>query len=521
MIRNGIIQYLLFSIAILWYVGQGLAADTAYSSSDLLACEVKSYAIADSIVVLPPVGDVVYFSLYDRYWKPLYQCDKDCEERIVVTNLPNALYHAELQVYDNNWTLQCQWTQTFQIDNGCLDRDRDGICAALDCDDFNPVVPSKPGRPCEDGNPLTFNDHIQEDGCSCEGETRVACHYELDIIPGGFLCRSDQVEIADVKIFDEDWQLLVQELWSGSGYEITSLERGKYHVKIKGLDENWSVTCLHECAVTIHESIRNEYSSEDLSDSDTGASKRPFLHDLDNNKEGEDTFQDDYIPPCLAEVHSGKDYIDIVGLEAPHSVVMITDPVWNVVFECGDDCQSEYRINDLGSGTYQIDIQLYTQDWKEICAKTEKVVLESGCQDLDRDGYCAAEDCNDLDAAVPAAPGLPCDDGNPRTVGDVIQEDGCHCSGRVKVECGLSYYLEGGIFTLYQFSAPYKSLSIVNHHGTTVWSCADQCPSEPQIELVEGNYVVNLEMYDEVYNVICSQQWPLEVEGVPLTTTTD
>ena len=51
------------------------------------------------------------------------------------------------------------------------------------------------------------------------------------------------------------------------------------------------------------------------------------------------------------------------------------------------------------------------------------------CTDLDNDGICAADDCNDRNANLPAAPGTLCNDGNSTTVNDVIQADGCTCQG--------------------------------------------------------------------------------------------
>jgi len=52
-----------------------------------------------------------------------------------------------------------------------------------------------------------------------------------------------------------------------------------------------------------------------------------------------------------------------------------------------------------------------------------------GCTDADGDGVCAADDCNDNNANLPANPGTACNDGNANTVNDVIQADGCTCQG--------------------------------------------------------------------------------------------
>ena len=54
--------------------------------------------------------------------------------------------------------------------NKCMDFDKDGFSAALDCDDTNPLIPAAIGSLCNDGNPATTNDKIQADGCTCKGE---------------------------------------------------------------------------------------------------------------------------------------------------------------------------------------------------------------------------------------------------------------------------------------------------------------------------------------------------------------
>ena len=49
--------------------------------------------------------------------------------------------------------------------------------------------------------------------------------------------------------------------------------------------------------------------------------------------------------------------------------------------------------------------------------------------DMDGDGVCAADDCDDNDPNFPIAAGTPCDDGDATTVNDVIGADGCSCAG--------------------------------------------------------------------------------------------
>ena len=54
-------------------------------------------------------------------------------------------------------------------------------------------------------------------------------------------------------------------------------------------------------------------------------------------------------------------------------------------------------------------------------------ITEGG--DSDGDGVCDNQDCEPNDPNLPTTPGSPCSDGNPNTVNDVIQTDGCSCAG--------------------------------------------------------------------------------------------
>lgn len=49
--------------------------------------------------------------------------------------------------------------------------------------------------------------------------------------------------------------------------------------------------------------------------------------------------------------------------------------------------------------------------------------------DMDGDGFAGINDCNDTDPNIPATPGTACNDGNSSTTNDIIQSDGCTCSG--------------------------------------------------------------------------------------------
>ncbi|HHM21974.1 MAG TPA: hypothetical protein ENJ20_08110, partial [Bacteroidetes bacterium] len=68
--------------------------------------------------------------------------------------------------------------------------------------------------------------------------------------------------------------------------------------------------------------------------------------------------------------------------------------------------------------------------------------------DADNDGTCDADDCAPDNPAFPATPGSACNDGDPNTINDVVQADGCSCAGTpVNVDCSnIPDNLPGYIF---------------------------------------------------------------------------
>ncbi len=58
--------------------------------------------------------------------------------------------------------------------------------------------------------------------------------------------------------------------------------------------------------------------------------------------------------------------------------------------------------------------------------------------DSDGDGVCNNQDCQPFNPAFPATPGTSCDDGNPNTANDVVQGDGCSCTGTPVNNCSVT-----------------------------------------------------------------------------------
>ena len=87
---------------------------------------------------------------------------------------------------------------------------------------------------------------------------------------------------------------------------------------------------------------------------------------------------------------------------------------------------------DIESGYGLIDIQAAIDAIGTTVTRSAPCDLLGG--DADNDGICLNSDCNDNDASYPRIPGTPCDDGDPSTSNDEISIDGCSCAG-VAIPC--------------------------------------------------------------------------------------
>jgi len=131
----------------------------------------------------------------------------------------------------------------------------------------------------------------------------------------------------------------------------------------------------------------------------------------------------------------GDGQIEMAGVPSNTYYFKIHDlnNAWKEVFSCALNCNST-QIASLPSSFYKV--KVYNASWTPICDTDITLTGNTGtCADIDGDGVCAADDCDDSDASIPAAPGTSCSDGNANTSTDVIQADGCTCLGVVVTGC--------------------------------------------------------------------------------------
>ncbi len=253
------------------------------------------------------------------------------------------------------------------------DSDNDGICNNQDCQPFNPSFPATPGTPCNDGNPNTSNDVIQGDGCSCAGSTNDPCANQGGDSDNDGVCNNQ-----DCQPFNP------------------------------AFPANPGTPC----------NDGNPNTNNDVVTSD-GC-----------NCAGTPTG-----PACTVSTNGCS--ITITGLNSSDQA-KVFDANWTVVWECnpwtGNICNNTETITNLNNGLYYVQACGSTDPYTVSgCGPTDPCANQGG--DSDNDGVCNNQDCQPFNPSFPATPGTACNDGNPNTVNDVVQGDGCSCAGSVQDPC--------------------------------------------------------------------------------------
>lgn len=82
------------------------------------------------------------------------------------------------------------------------------------------------------------------------------------------------------------------------------------------------------------------------------------------------------LPTCQdIQVHTENNQITIEGLTAPNEIIKIFDKDFNILYECAGDCEETQIAGTFPAGNYAIDIQLYNENWQQICAEQRPITL--------------------------------------------------------------------------------------------------------------------------------------------------
>ncbi len=305
----------------------------------------------------------------------------------------------------------------------------------------------------------------QTEGVNCDAVTFIAAEGQISL--NNLNALSEKIEYFGA---NTNWQtVIVCDGNCATNQTIPDLAVGTYIVKLLMIGEAGGL-CFREEEVIITDNMGmlceenggdtdgdGICANNDCDDNDAtiGARQTPGTScDDGNSNTNNDAIQADGCS-CLGEITTGGtancDIVTFTGAAGQFRLSNLlaqserieyfgANTNWQTLSACDGDCADNQSVTDLLAGTYTIKLLMIGDDGT-FCYREEEVVvtemMANPCDnrggDADGDGICADIDCNDNSADIGMAqlPGTSCNDGNPNTENDVIQENGCTCLGTI------------------------------------------------------------------------------------------
>ncbi len=456
----------------------------------------------------------------------------------------SSLDYVEFHPWNGEWSFNDGQAEMFFVmelpcseQNGCTDNDNDGLCAAEDCNDNNPNLPTSPGTSCNDGNANTDNDVIQSDGCTCEGEeTNSPCSITYTINGNAITVNGANAAHVKIRVFTDTWQPVFECFDDCNNPQIINgLAEGGYKLDVLLMNSSWQSICQFNEDFSISGGGGCPDNDNDgtcaVDDCDDNNSAIPTTPGSSCNDNNANTSNDIILSDgctCQGEVLGGSDCdavqilsssgsINISGVNSPIAIIQVFNPNWSIAFSCSNNCDPTSIVNNLAAGTYYVKVKLFNANWQSICDVNEYIaVSNSPCTDADNDGVCANVDCNDANPNLPTTVGSPCNDNNNNTTNDVIQSDGCTCAGETQNAgpCGLAYTVSGNSISFTFDSSPHYKVRVFDPSWQVVFSCLDDCDSPQTINnLAPGTYRFDVLLFDSNWSTDCNTQETFVIES--------
>ena len=431
----------------------------------------------------------------------------------------------------------CTSNDVYDIDCNCAgvfqDSDGDGICDTNDsCPNLNNNLI---GTSCDDGSSSTINDVYQSD-CTCSGVPDNGggdpnCD-DVNIIVGTGTITVEGMDGAPVvalKIMDANWQMIYQCFQScNAPTEVISVTAGLYRIYV----DYYTADYVPVCQVQENYNIGGNGCTDNDNDGVCAAD------DCDDSNAAIPTTVgttcDDGNPNTINDVilndgctcagtpdsgngncnnvviTTGNGTITVSGMDgAPITALRIFDTNWETIYQCFQVCAIPIESHAVADGLYHVFVDYYSTNYVLLCSVAQDVTVGgTGCTDNDGDGICVNQDCNDNNPNIPTTVGTSCDDGDPNTINDVIQSDGCTCIGTPDTgdgNCNVIYTIGTDNITISGLTSGHVIIQVFDSNWSFVFNCLDNCntPVELVDNLSPGTYYVKTALYDASWNPIC------------------
>ncbi|MCB0559518.1 MAG: T9SS type A sorting domain-containing protein, partial [Phaeodactylibacter sp.] len=381
--------------------------------------------------------------------------DVDCDD-----NDPNATTQPGDACDDGNPATindmvdaNCGCAGTLNSCPGIGDNDGDGICADVDCDDNDPNITYQVGDTCDDGNPDTFGETIQND-CSCGGgltTPTTACA----TISSSSDDAEQEAASGRVDLTSSDLELCTDGVsqWVGMRFNDLNIPQGaninSAYIQFT-VDENRNDD---PCNLTIYGQAADNAATFSSTDFDISSRARttnsvawapPQWLNIGNAGPEQQTVD---ISPVIQEIVNRNGYT-----AASSIVIMIEGTGRRVAESFNSPAGAPQLCIDFFATPPDYDCDALFANFGDTCDDGDNTTINdtvdnncnclgtptacTGIGDADGDGVCDDVDCDDNDPNVTTQPGDACDDGNPATINDVVGAN-CNCAGALNTCPGI------------------------------------------------------------------------------------
>ena len=241
--------------------------------------------------------------------------------------------------------------------------------------------------------------------------------------------------------------------------------------KLKNIDALFNIGFVDaDLNIVSNDKLTNCCSILHLIDANTDNGKITGAINIENNPQfcnsPQEILQNCQIPPSTCEniqIITQNNQITIEGLTAPNEIVKVFDKDYNILYECNANCEDSQLAGIFPYGNYIMDLQLYDENWQQICSEQRPVTLE-------------------------APTNISCE--------------------TIQITSDASQIILSNI------AAPNSIVKVFDPNWQIIYDCTATCENGIIVPVSgEGIYHMDIQFYDENWAFICANKQDVEVIG--------
>jgi len=226
-----------------------------------------------------------------------------------------------------------------------------------------------------------------------------------------------------------------------------NLAIGNYFVDVQLYTADWVFICETQEAINVTTTTGTADGNNDGSDNNT-----------DNNQSDN---------PCEnVNISHTATAITLTNFSTPNKIINIFDANFNQVFNCFTDCLATVEAAIPDTGTYIIDIQLYTEEWVLVCQQRNTLFITDS--------------------------GMSENNGNGENGGNTTDNN----NGNAQACEAVEIMATSAQIRVTNLTAPNSIVKIFSENFDLIFECVGTCGTEVvATDLIDGNYQVNVDFH--------------------------